>query len=170
MQQAVTPPPPPVNLQTTGYGNMGYQLPQNPMGMGPPETGQGPEPPAWMAGNFAAPWWGRQAPNVGHAMLQQQGGSGYGGGAPADAAPQGPSGMSEEDIMALIKAERERLRSQMQQGQGQAIRDAQYSQDRDWMSAVGRPMGVDPYGNGNHQWSPGELSQQDQEWLNSRQG
>jgi hypothetical protein len=64
--------PSPVQLQTSGYGGMGINLPQNPQQMGTAATGIGTQAPSWMQGDWAAPWWGQQAPNVGAAMMQQQ--------------------------------------------------------------------------------------------------
>jgi hypothetical protein len=104
--------PPDVNLTTTGYGNMGYQTPQNPQAMGSAQTGQGTNAPAWMSGNFAAPWWGQAAPDVGHSILQAnpdmygayQGGSG--GGVTQQASPQS-SGITNEQL-AMILAQQQR--------------------------------------------------------------
>jgi hypothetical protein len=62
-----------IPLKTTGWGGMGYNLPANPMQMGTPETGQGLTPPGWAQNDWSMDWWGKQAPNVGAAMLQQQG-------------------------------------------------------------------------------------------------
>jgi hypothetical protein len=42
------------------------------MAMGTPQTGMGLQAPGWATGDWAMPWWGQQAPNVGAAMLQQQ--------------------------------------------------------------------------------------------------
>jgi hypothetical protein len=70
-------PPPQTQLNNTGWGGMGPTIPQNPMQMGTPQTGVGTGAPAWAQGDFAMPWWGQQAPNVGAAMLQQQDPSGY---------------------------------------------------------------------------------------------
>ena len=64
-----------VQLQTTGWGGMGVNAPANPMQMGTAVTGQGLQAPSWAQGDWAMPWWGQQAPNVGAAMMQaaQQG-------------------------------------------------------------------------------------------------
>lgn len=88
-----------VEIPTTGYGGMGYNLPANPAAMGTPATGQGNGAPDWMSGFFDAPWWGQQAPNIGAAMLQEQGWGPYGdqGGAAAEEEEQGFLGPSFED-------------------------------------------------------------------------
>jgi hypothetical protein len=70
-----------VQLQTTGWGGMGPNIPANAMGMGTAVTGQGVTAPGWATGDWAMPWWGQQAPNVGAAMMQQA----------KQAAPQPPS-------------------------------------------------------------------------------
>jgi len=69
-----------IQLQTSGYGGMGINMPKNAMGMGTPETGTGVTPPSWAQGDWAMPWWGKQAPNVGAAIMQQASGAGGGGG------------------------------------------------------------------------------------------
>lgn len=65
--------PKPVELNTTGWGGMGPNLPKDPMNMGTAVTGQGVTAPGWAQGDWAMPWWGQQAPNVGAAMMQQAG-------------------------------------------------------------------------------------------------
>lgn len=70
-------PPPEVNLQTSGWGGMGYNLPASPWAFGSPQTGVGVYPPGWMQGHFAAPWWGQQAPMVGATLAQQQNPAAY---------------------------------------------------------------------------------------------
>lgn len=61
-----------LNLQTQGYGGMGYNMPDKPFQMGTPQTGQGLTPPDWMQGDWAMPAWGKEAPNVGAALLMQR--------------------------------------------------------------------------------------------------
>ena len=86
--------PSPVVLPTSpweGGGNwqgLGFSMPSNPATMGTPATGQGLTPPAWAAQGspFAMDWWGKQAPNVGAALLQQQG---FGQYAPQTTTPPG---------------------------------------------------------------------------------
>jgi hypothetical protein len=97
MQMNEASRPTPVNLQTQGWGGMGYNMPANPMAMGSPATGQGLAAPNWATGDWAMPWWGQQAPNVGAAMMQQQNPQAYAqmqapppAPAPAPAAAQAP--------------------------------------------------------------------------------
>ena len=83
-------PPPQTQLNTTGWGGMGPNMPQNPMQMGSHQTGIGTGAPAWAQGDFAMPWWGQQAPNTGAAMMQQQDPVGYGNQSRMGLAPDTP--------------------------------------------------------------------------------
>ncbi len=62
-------------FDTTSWGGMGYNYPEDPLSMGTPGTGQGLQQPAWANTPWfdMSGWWGQQAPNVGMALMQQQG-------------------------------------------------------------------------------------------------
>lgn len=62
VQPAQMTPAPQANLQTTGYGGMGYYSEPNPFTQG--------TTPSWMTGHFSAPWWGMGV--MGNPLTQDQ--------------------------------------------------------------------------------------------------
>lgn len=122
-----------VQLQTTGWGGMGVNAPKDPMSMGTAVTGQGLQAPSWAQGDWAMPWWGQQAPNVGAAMLQQQDPAAWaqmtqGPQAPVAQQQAMPQAQQQTQSPLVGKARRRQLIQQANQNQGGGAYDQMMGQ------------------------------------------